>query len=249
MEALERFGGITWFRLGDADLATHLYRTGRIRGGATLSEVTAEISSAFGIGVRLLPMSDDPVRTRLRLEGGAEVAFQEYFVKLRHSVVVKQVSFAGAQLAKPAPGVLAALESAAVIVVAPSNPVVSIGPILAVPGIADLLVERRDSVVAVSPIVAGAALKGPADRLLVELGEEASAVGVARYLKAWVGTLVIDDADANLAGEVRDAGVNCVVAPSVMTTPQAAAALAGIVLGAAGIDVTRSARSRPPRSI
>ena len=154
MQALERFDAVTWFRLGDADLATHLYRTGRMREGATLSEVTAEISRAWGLRVRLLPMSDDPVRTRLRLEGAQEVAFQEYFVKLRHSVVVDSVRFAGAEVARPAPGVLAALEAAEVVVVAPSNPVVSIGPILAVPGVTSVLTARRDSVVAVSPIVA-----------------------------------------------------------------------------------------------
>jgi LPPG:FO 2-phospho-L-lactate transferase len=112
MQALERFDAVTWFRLGDGDLATHLYRTGRMRGGATLSEVTAEISRAWGLGVRLLPMSDDPVRTRLRLDDELEVAFQEYFVKLRHSVVVESVRFEGAETARPAPGVLDALESA-----------------------------------------------------------------------------------------------------------------------------------------
>jgi len=237
MEALERYGGITWFRLGDADLATHLYRTGRMSEGATLSEVTREIARAWGLGIRLLPMSDDPVRTRLRLAAADEVTFQEYFVKLRHSVVVDGVRFEGAETATPAPGVLAALETADVVVVAPSNPVVSIAPILAVPGIASALAARRQSVVAVSPIVAGAALKGPADRLLVELGGQASAAGVARFLTDWVGTLVIDDADEQSAGEVEAAGVRCVVAPTVMRTPGIAAGLARIVLRAGGIVV------------
>jgi LPPG:FO 2-phospho-L-lactate transferase len=234
MQALERFGASTWFRLGDADLATHLYRTARLRDGASLSDVTAEISAAFGLGVVLMPMSDDPVRTRLRLADGEEVAFQEYFVKLRHSVVVTEVRFEGAELARPGPAVLDALEAAEVIVVAPSNPIVSIGPILAVAGISDLLKSRRDSVVAVSPIVAGAALKGPADRLLVELGGEASALGVARHLRAFVGTLVIDEADAGLAAKVREAGLSCVVAPSIMKTPEDAAGLARVVLSAVG---------------
>ena len=237
MQALERFEAITWFRLGDTDLATHLYRTGRMREGATLSEVTAEISRAWGLGVRLLPMSDDPVRTRLRLEDGQEVAFQEYFVKLRHGVVVGSVRFEGAETASPAPGVLDTLESAEIIVVAPSNPVVSVGPILAVPGVARVLEARRDSVVAVSPIVAGAALKGPADRLLVELGGEASAPGVARFLGAWVGTLVIDKADQDVAAEVEAAGVKCIVAETVMRTPELAAGLARVVLGATGLVV------------
>jgi LPPG:FO 2-phospho-L-lactate transferase len=234
MEALERFGGVTWFRLGDLDLATHLYRTGRMGEGATLSEVTAEITAAFGLGVRLLPMSDDPVRTHLSLSEGGEVAFQEYFVKLRHSVPVAAVAFFGAELSRPAPGVLAALESAEVIVVAPSNPIVSIGPILAVPGVSAVLKARRPHVVAVSPIIAGAALKGPADRLLVELGEKATAAGVARHLASFVGTLVIDRADGDLVDEVQAAGVNCVVAATVMSTPEHAAALCRVVLGAGG---------------
>ncbi len=237
MQALERFDAITWFRLGDGDLATHLYRTGRMHEGATLSEVTAEITRAWGLGVRLLPMSDDPVRTRLRLRDAQEVAFQEYFVKLRHSVVVDSVRFEGAETASAAPGVLDALESAEIVVVAPSNPVVSIGPILAVPGVQDVLRARRDSVVAVSPIVAGATLKGPADRLLVELGGQASAPGVARFLSAWAGTLVIDQADADVVGEVEQAGVNCVVAETVMRTPELAAGLARTVLGATGMTV------------
>lgn len=243
MEALERYDAITWFRLGDADLATHLYRTGRLREGATLSDVTAEISRAWGLGIRLLPMSDDPVRTRLRLGEADEVAFQEYFVKLRHSVVVEGVRFVGADVAQPAPGVLAALETAEVVVVAPSNPVVSIGPILAVRGVASLLSARRDSVVAVSPIVAGAALKGPADRLLVELGGEASAQGVARHLSAWAGTLVIDEADQAATGEVEAAGVRCVVARTIMSTPEIAADLARVVLSAGGMAVGPRGRS------
>ena len=233
MEALDRFGAITWFRLGDADLATHLFRTGRLRQGASLSEVTVEISRGFGLNIKMLPMSDDPVRTRLSLRDGGEVAFQEYFVKLRHSVAVSKVRFEGAELASPAPGVLEALETADAVIVAPSNPVVSIGPILSVPGISEALEARRESVVAVSPIAAGAALKGPADRLLVELGEEASAVGVGRFLRAVVGTLVVDEADASLAGAVRDLGLECVVTPSVMSTPEVAAGLARVVLGSA----------------
>ena len=244
MDALDRYGVPTWFRLGDRDLATHLYRTARLREGATLSEVTAEIARAWGIGARLLPMSDQPVRTRLRLEGGSEVAFQEYFVKLRHSVSVEAVRFAGAQESRPAPGVLEAIQDATVVVVAPSNPVVSIDPILAVPGIADALRERRDSVVAVSPIVAGRALKGPADRLLDELGGDSSVVGVARWLEETVGTLVIDGSDAALAGEVEGAGVHCVVAETVMASAEAAAMLARATLGA--VTPRLAAPPRPP---
>ncbi|HEY3942516.1 MAG TPA: 2-phospho-L-lactate transferase [Acidimicrobiales bacterium] len=225
---LEVLGGETWFKLGDRDLATHLFRTQRLSEGATLGVVTAELAARRGIGVRLLPMSDDPVRTRLALAGesSTEVAFQHYFVRLAHAVPVRAVRFEGADAAVPGPGVLAALESAETVVVCPSNPVVSIGPILAVPGIEAALRARRESVVAVSPIVAGAALKGPADRLLRELGHESSVVGVARLYAPWVGTLVIDQADADLAPAVEREGVRCVVAATVMADRAQAARLA-----------------------
>jgi LPPG:FO 2-phospho-L-lactate transferase len=180
----------------------------------------------------MLPMSDDPVRTVLGLETGGEVSFQDYFVRLRHGVTVTSVRFAGAADARPAPGVTDALTSAEVIVVAPSNPVVSIDPILAVPGIRDVLVSRRSRVVGISPIVAGAALKGPADRLLVELGGTATAAGVARWLSEVCGVLVVDHADAGLAAEVEASGMRCVVTATVMRDPTIAAALARTVLRA-----------------
>ncbi len=240
MAELARLGGETWFHLGDRDLATHLYRTQRLGEGAPLHEVTDEIARARGLGVRVLPMSDDPVRTRLVLaeeaEGvsaGTEVAFQQYFVALRHAVAVRSVRFDGAAEAAPAPGVLDAIRDAEVVVVSPSNPVVSIGPILAVPGVREALAARRDQVVAVSPIVAGAALKGPADRLLVELGHESSVVGVARLHAQWAGTLVIDEQDAHLKAAVEAEGVRAVVARTVMSSPKVAASLATTVLDAA----------------
>jgi LPPG:FO 2-phospho-L-lactate transferase len=234
MEALARLGGQDWFRLGDRDLATHLYRTQRLSEGASLSVVTAELANALGVGVRLLPMSDDAVRTRVALRHGPEVAFQEYFVRRRHAVAVSAVRFDGAADASPAPGVLDALLDAEVVVVCPSNPVVSIAPVLAVPGIEAVLAKRRDDVVAVSPIVAGAALKGPADRLLAELGHRSSVVGVAELYAGFAGTLVVDEADGPLADEVEAAGMRCVVAPTVMHTPAHAAELARVVVGAAG---------------
>jgi len=241
MESLERLGGETWFRLGDHDLATHLYRTQRLAQGATLSQVTAEITAALGVPVRLVPMSDDPVRTRLKLVDGPEVSFQEYFVGRRHAVAVEAVRFAGAQGAVPAPGVLAAVAGAEVVVVCPSNPIVSIGPLLAVPGLADELAARRRDVVAVSPIIAGAALKGPADRLLAELGHEPTVVGVARLYADFVGTLLVDEADAASVDAVEACGVRCIVAPTVMHTPEDAAALASLLLDAGrASDATRS---------
>ena len=241
MDALARFeaeappgstAGATWFRLGDRDLATHLYRTQRLAEGAPLSAVAGELAVAWGLGLTVLPMTDDLVATMVTIAGEGEIGFQDYFVGRRHGVAVTAVRFDGIERARPAPGVVRALDEAATIVVAPSNPVVSIGPVVAVPGVADRLRDRRDDVVAVSPIVAGAALKGPADRMLTELGHEASVVGVARLYAPLVGTLVVDDADADRAAEVEAAGVRCVVAPTVMTGPAQAAALARTTLDA-----------------
>jgi LPPG:FO 2-phospho-L-lactate transferase len=239
MEALERLGGETWFRLGDLDLATHLYRTQRLADGASLSEVTREITAAVGVDARLLPMSDDPVRTRVTLAGGQEIAFQEYFVRRQHAVAVESIRFEGAEQCTPAPGVLDALERSDVVVICPSNPVVSIGPLLAVPGIADALRQRRSRVIAVSPIVAGAALRGPADRLMTELGEEASVVGVARMYAEVAGTLVIDESDKALADDVEGVGVRCIVAPTVMRSVDDAIRLSATVLDAAsGLSIS-----------
>ena len=239
MDELARLGGEDWFRLGDRDLATHLFRTGRLHAGAPLSAVTAVLAERRGVPVRLLPVTDDPLRTRVTLAeastlgpAGTEVGFQDYFVRLRHEVAVSGVRFEGSAAALPAPGVMEALERADVIVVCPSNPVVSIGPVLAVPGVRDALVRRRDRVVAVSPIVAGAALKGPADRLMAELGTESSVVGVARLYAPWVRTLVVDGADAGRAADVEAEGVRCVVTDTVMSTPERAAALARVVVDA-----------------
>ena len=241
MDELTRLRGEDWFRLGDRDLATHLFRTGRLAAGEPLSAVTAALCERRGIAVRLVPVTDDPLRTRVTLAAtsplgpaGTEVSFQDYFVRLAHDVPVRSVRFEGAPDARPAPGVLDALEQAGPIVVCPSNPVVSIGPLLAVPGVEDALRARREDVVAVSPIVAGAALKGPADRLLRELGHEPSVEGVARLYASWAGTLVIDEADAGRATGVEAEGMRCVVAPTVMGSPERAADLAKRVLDAAG---------------
>ncbi len=236
--ALERYGQPTWFRLGDADLATHLYRTERLAGGSTLSEVTADIARAWGLGFTLVPMSDDPVATRLRTTSGDELRMQEWFVRLRAEPEVAAVRFAGAATARAAPGVIEALRDADAIIVCPSNPIISIGPILAVPGVLDALTARRSHVVGVSPIIAGATVKGPADRLLRSLGHEVSCVGVARLFSDWCATLVIDDADEARAPEVAAVGTRAVVAPTLMTSPAEAATLARIVLDAQGIAHT-----------
>lgn len=225
--------GATWFRLGDQDLATHLYRTRRLDEGALLSTVTAEITTSWGIGLRLIPMSDAKVQTMVTVRtdsGLEEIGFQDYFVGRQHSVPVASIRFAGSTAAAPAIGVLESITDASTVIVCPSNPLVSIGPIRAVPGVEAALAARRDHVVAVSPIVAGAALKGPADRMLTELGHDSTVVGVARLYAPIAATLVIDDADAELADAVEAAGMRCVVAPTVMTGRAEAAALATRVL-------------------
>ena len=229
MDELERFGGDTWFRLGDTDLATHLYRTQRRSEGAPLSLITAEIAAAWKLATVPVPMSDDPVATRLTVDG-TEIGFQDYFVARRHAVAVEAVRFAGSDTAAPAPGVLEALAEADRVVICPSNPIVSVGPILAVPGIEPALAARRDHTIAVSPLVAGAALKGPADRLMSELGHEPSVVGVARLYAPLAATLVIDEADAALAPQVEAEGVRCVVAPTVMYGEAETVALARTVV-------------------
>jgi LPPG:FO 2-phospho-L-lactate transferase len=245
MDALGRYGGATWFGLGDRDLATHLYRTGRLWDGAPLSQITAEIAQAWGLRLRLLPASDDHVRTHVQVvddpvaaPDGVEVTFQEYFVRRHHDVPVRGIRFSGVETAKAGPGVLESIIDAEQIVIAPSNPIVSIGPVFAVPGVHGAVKARRDRVVAVSPIVAGAALKGPAARLMRELGHEPSVVGVARLYRDVAGTLVIDEADADLAGAVEGQGMRCVVAPTIMSDAEASERLARVVLGALG----RSAR-------
>jgi LPPG:FO 2-phospho-L-lactate transferase len=231
MAMFERYGNPSWFNLGDKDLATHIVRTERLRAGEPLSAVTAHVARAWELECALLPVTDDRLRTFVGTEQG-ELSFQEYFVGRQHAVPVTDVRFEGADTARPAPGVLDALADADHIVLAPSNPIVSIGPLLAVPGIREALADRRHRVVAVSPIVAGAALKGPADRMLTELGHEASVVGVARLYRDIAATLVIDDADAARSGDVEAEGMACVVTGTVMSDAERAAALADTVLAA-----------------
>ena len=236
LEALGRYGVDTWFRLGDKDLATHLYRTERLRAGATLTEVTAEITRAWGLELTLLPMTDDRVRTRITVErgGGAteEIAMQRWFVGERSESPVVSVRFDGADAARPASGVLEALRTADTIVICPSNPVISIGPILAVPGIRDALVARRERVIGISPIVGGAPVKGPADRLMAPLGIDVSCVGVARAYRDICGTLVIDAVDEHLAADVEAAGVRAIVTDTMMRSPEIATQLARHTLAA-----------------
>ncbi|MFM8649047.1 MAG: 2-phospho-L-lactate transferase [Actinomycetota bacterium] len=223
-----------WFNLGDRDLATHFYRTARLAEGATLSEVTAEIARAWNLGLTLLPMTDDRVATMVDIvdvDGASRtVGFQEYFVRRRHSVPVTAVHFEGAESARPT--FIETLETSRTIVIAPSNPIVSIGPLRALPGVDRTLEKFRDKVVAISPIIAGAALKGPADRMLSELGFEASVVGVARLYAPICGTLVIDQQDESSRAAVEAEGVRCVVADTIMRMPEITSRLARVVVNA-----------------
>ena len=235
MDALDRYGAPTWFRLGDRDLATHLFRTEALRTGATLSEATARIGAAWGVRSALLPMSDDPIATRITVARDGrteELAMQEWFVRERAEPPVVSVRFDGADDARPAPGVLEAIAAADTIVVCPSNPVISIGPILAVPGIREALVARRDRVVGVSPIIGGRPVRGPADRLMGPLGIEVSCIGVARAYRDFCAALVIDGTDAAHASAVDAVGVRAVVADTLMRDARVAAALARDTLAA-----------------
>ncbi|MGI9051588.1 MAG: 2-phospho-L-lactate transferase [Ilumatobacteraceae bacterium] len=239
MEGLARYASVrpvgsraatTWFNLGDRDLATHLYRTARLAEGGRPTEVADEIRRAWGVPIRIMPMTDERVATEVELVDGEIVGFQDYFVRLGHGVPVAAVHIRGA--GAPTAEVLEVLESADVVVIAPSNPLVSIGPIRALAGVDDVLAARRESVVAVSPIVGGLALKGPADRMLTELGHEPSVVGVARLYAPVASVLVIDPVDAALAPAVADAGIRPVVVASVMTDEQRAGELARATIAA-----------------
>jgi LPPG:FO 2-phospho-L-lactate transferase len=232
---LERYGAETWFRLGDRDLATHIRRTQRLREGETLTTVTAELASALGVTARLLPVTDDRLRTRLRTDRGW-LDFQDWFVRRHHADAALEIRFEGVQEARPTTEALLAIESAQLLVVAPSNPFVSIGTILAVPGVEAALRSSAGPLVAVSPIVSGHALRGPADRMFESLGGEASALGVARhYTDLHAGLLdaiVIDRLDEDLAPAIEALGLPVLVEQTVMRTDDDRAALARSILDA-----------------
>ena len=215
LSAMAAYGAPTWFGLGDRDLATHVARTRALREGRPLSAVTAELARALGVRARLLPMSDDAVRTVIRTPDGA-LAFQEYFVRDKAMVEVVGVEYVGAAAARPAPGVREAIVAADLIVVCPSNPVTSIGPILAVPGIGDALGATAAAVVGVSPIVDGGAVSGPAAALMRARGLPVSTVGIARGYTPWLDTLLVDARDARDAAELERLGVKAVVADIMM---------------------------------
>ena len=231
IDGLARLGQETWFQLGDRDLATCLYRTLRLDEGASLSAVTSAIATALGVAARLVPMSDDRVATVLRTADGRTLEFQEYFVKERTEPEIAEVAFEGIDDAGPAPGVLAAIADADVVIVCPSNPIVSISPILGVAGIRDALVGHP-RVLAVSPIVRGAAVKGPADRLLESLGGESSASGVARLYADFCDGFAIDASDSAEASKVEAAGLEPIVTDTIMVDERASERLGRVLLGA-----------------
>jgi LPPG:FO 2-phospho-L-lactate transferase len=226
---LQRYGREDWFHLGDRDLATHIHRTALLRSGATLTEATDAIRRAWGVEARILPMSDAPVPTLIGTEIGV-LHFQEYLVKHRTELIVKEIIFDGADAARPAPGVLEAIAAAEGIVVCPSNPLISIGPILAVPGVREALRKRRERVVAVCPIVGGKSLKGPSDKMMRQLGYEVSALGVARMYRDFTGTLMIDSEDATQQREIEALGMQVAVRATTMRTAADKERLARAVL-------------------
>jgi LPPG:FO 2-phospho-L-lactate transferase len=228
MQELERLGGESWFRLGDRDLATHLYRSERLRQGATKTDVTRELSAHFDLAVTLLPVTDDPVATEFLTPEG-RLSFQEYFVRRHHDVAVTSIEIVGAANASLSARARDAITSARRLVIAPSNPLISIDPILQVPGVRDLIRERSSDVIAVSPLINGQALKGPADRLMRELGYESSVLGVADFYHGLVGTWVIDEADRALAEDLRARGVHVEVTTTIMADPENARRLAKVV--------------------
>ncbi len=231
MEALARLGGETWFRLGDGDLATHIERTRRLAAGESLSAITDAFRRRFGVAARLLPMSDDAVRTKLETDQGP-LDFQDYFVRLRCEPRVRRLEFCGSKTAQPHPGFLATLADPELraVVICPSNPFISIDPILSIPGVRDALRGCRAPVVAVSPIIGGKAVKGPTAKMMEELGLPVDATAVARHYRDFLNLYVADETDR---GRVADIDVPTMFAPTLMVTPEDRERLAYIVIEAA----------------
>ena len=227
---LRRYGCETWFNLGDRDLATHIYRTHQLRNGKTLSEVTSILTRQIGLRVKLLPATDDPVQTHVLTNKGW-MHFQEYMVKEETNVRVYRVRFKGATRARPTKGVIDSIVKASGVIVAPSNPIVSIGAILSVPGIRSALRETRRRVLGISPIIGGRTVKGPADKLMKACGIEPSALGVAEYYNDFLDTLILDTTDKGLAPEIEHLGIKPVVTDTLMKTIKDKTRLARIALG------------------
>ena len=217
LKRLAAFGRVNWFNLGDRDLATHIHRSAMLAESKSLSDAAEAIRLALGVKARILPMCDQRVPTMIDTAEG-ELHFQEYLVKRRAEPVVRGIRFDGVDKSRPAKGVLEAIRDADRILICPSNPLISIGPILGVPGIREALQARKGDVIAVCPIVGGKSLKGPSDKMLAELGHEPSAFGVAKLYADFTGTFVIDPADKTQAGPIRKLGMKVEVVPTVMKT-------------------------------
>ncbi|HMS58796.1 MAG TPA: 2-phospho-L-lactate transferase [Tepidiformaceae bacterium] len=239
VDQLQRFGYERWFNLGDRDLAMAIHRTRLLHEGVPMHEVVAGLARAWGVGCQVIPMANEPVRTKVDGPDG-EIDFQEYMVRMRTEVEVRSIAFAGADAARPAPGVVEAIRDAEAVILAPSNPFVSIGPILAVPGVRDALASTAAVRAAISPIIAGQVVKGPAAKMLQSLGHEVSAVGVAAVYRGLIDLMVIDEQDRALAPRVEALGMRCHVTDTMMTSAERKAELAA--------EVVREAR-RVPRAM
>jgi LPPG:FO 2-phospho-L-lactate transferase len=229
LETLQRLGAETWFQLGDCDLAMHLYRTERLREGVPLDRITAEVTAALGVPAAIVPMSNDPVRTRICTPSG-ELEFQTYFVRRRARDRVAGVRFEGVEQAAPSPGVMDAIASAEAVILCPSNPFISIGPILAVPGIREALRRRRDHIAAISPIVGGRALKGPAAKMMKTMGLRPAASEVARLYADFAGVFILDETDRKQSNQVEALGLRPVVTNTIMRGLRERKALARVVM-------------------
>ena len=229
MAQMERYGEETWFRIGDADLATHVHRADLMADGSALADATAALTASLGVASHLIPATNDRLRTRIETDAG-EVDFQSYFVERGQRDEVRAVRFDGVDAARPSPEALVALATAELVVIGPSNPIVSIGPILAIPGMREALVATPAPRIGVSGIVAGKALRGPADRMLLSLGHESSALGVARIYEGLLDRFVIDDSDADLAPQIEALGTPVSVLSTVMRDEDDRAGLARALL-------------------
>lgn len=229
LDALAAYGHEPWFMVGDRDFATHILRTNWLRQGSTLSEVTHRLASASGVPSTIVPMTNSTVATVIETAQG-RLDFQEYFVARRQADDVTGVVFDGIDAAVANPRALDAIERADLVVIAPSNPLVSIGPVLAVPGVAKAIRSASAPVVAISPIIGGKAIKGPADRMLQSLGHEVSALGVARIYRDLIDGFVIDNQDAHLADGIRELGIDVLVTDTIMSNPEKRSGLATVVL-------------------
>ena len=233
LERLKSLGGPAWFTIGDDDLATHLYRTQRLREGAPLSTITAELCERVGIECRVTPVTDDRLRTVVQTPEG-ELAFQDYFVRRRAADPVHALRFDGAETARPAPGLIKAIEQAEAIVIAPSNPFLSIDPLLAVPGVRGAVTASDAPVVAISPIIGGAAVKGPAAEILASLGHDVSALGVARLYDGLADIFILDEQDAGLVDQIEaETSLRCTATQTLMSGPAEKRALAQAALAEA----------------